>query len=102
MTKESPKEICDDTLGLAMEARGLAGALDNSLFCDNGGLQGMHPVTRTTIDGIAKALLRSTDGVFDRIEQIDAAIDWPNAAKDTPKLVNGKGNRSSVRSAFRA
>ncbi|WP_171131273.1 MULTISPECIES: hypothetical protein [unclassified Ruegeria] len=89
MTKESHKEICDDTLGLAMEARGLAVVLDNALFYDNGGLQGMHPVTRTAIDGIAKALLRSTDGVVDRIEQIDAAIDWPNATMDSPKLVNG-------------
>ncbi len=88
MTKESPKEICDDTLGLAMEAHGLAVALDIAIFA-TGRLEGLRQEDRTAIDGIAKALRRSTDVIVDKIEQIDMAIDWPNATKDSPKLVKG-------------
>ncbi len=89
MQKDSPKEICDEMLGVAMAAAGLAVALDNALFFDNGGLEGLHPQTRKALDGIAKSLCISTDLLVDQIEALDLSVDWPNAAKDSPTLVNG-------------
>ncbi len=49
MANDSPKQMCDEMLGLAMEAAGLAVALDNATFFDNGGLQGIHPRTRRAL-----------------------------------------------------
>ncbi len=76
MVKESPKDICDDILGLAMEANALAICLDNMLHHAVGGIGDLSLETRNSLDGTAKALRRSTDGVAEGIEQIDLATDW--------------------------
>ncbi|WP_171100697.1 hypothetical protein [Ruegeria sp. HKCCD7255] len=89
MKNETPKDICDEILGLAMEAAGLAVAMDNALFFDNVGLTGLHRETRRAFDGIAKSLRRTTDTLVDQIEALDMSVDWSNAAKDGPRLVNG-------------
>ncbi|WP_299636329.1 hypothetical protein [uncultured Ruegeria sp.] len=86
LKKDSPKEICDEMLGVAYQAAGLAVALDNAIFFDNGGLQDIDPQTLKALDGIAKALCRSTDMLVDQIEALDLAADWSVSIKDSPKF----------------
>ncbi|WP_298852239.1 hypothetical protein [uncultured Ruegeria sp.] len=87
MKTDSPKEIFDEILGVAMETAGLAVALDNAIFYDNGGLQDMHPETRKAVDGIAKALRRSTDMIVDQVEALEHKIEWSKDTMPHPKLV---------------
>lgn len=87
LQKDAPKEICNDLLGLAMEAHALAICLDNVIFHDMGQISNLHMETRNSLDGLAKCLRRLNNGLVEGIERLDLATDWPETAKDRPKLV---------------
>ncbi|MEX0348950.1 MAG: hypothetical protein AB3N15_05945 [Paracoccaceae bacterium] len=72
MAKDSPKTICNDTLGLAMEAQGLAIALDDAVF-NSGCLAGLPSDTSAAIHALAKALRTATEEVLVGIEDLDKA-----------------------------
>ncbi|NOE25100.1 hypothetical protein [Ruegeria sp. HKCCD6157] len=61
------KESSSAVLGVDYQAAGLAVALDNAIFLDNCKLQDVHLQALEALDGIEKALYRSTDVLLDQI-----------------------------------
>ncbi len=84
---DSPMEICDEMLGVAMAAAGLAVAWTTLCSLTMVAQKDFTLLTRKALDGIAKSLCRSTDLLADQIETLDGATDWAKAIMDRPDLV---------------